>query len=66
MIAKQFIPMGQINNIPALVQLMAWRRPGDEPLSESMMVSLLMQSSLGLNELTMSPDEMKNTPKGAT
>ena len=27
--------------IPALVQIMAWRRPGDKPLSEPMMVSLL-------------------------
>ena len=30
----------QMNNIPALVQIMAWRRPGDKPLSEPMMVSL--------------------------
>ena len=30
-----------INNIPSLVQIMAWRRPGDKPLSEPMMVSLL-------------------------
>ena len=30
-----------INNIPALVQIMAWRRPGDKPLSEPMVVSLL-------------------------
>ena len=29
-----------INNIPALVQLMAWHRPGDRPLSEPVMVSL--------------------------
>ena len=28
-----------INNIPALVQIMVWRRPGDKPLSEPMMVS---------------------------
>ena len=27
-----------INNIPALVPIMAWRRPGAEPLSEPMMV----------------------------
>ena len=33
---------GQINNIPALVQIMAWRRPGDKPLSEPMMIDLLM------------------------
>ena len=29
-----------INNIPSLVQIMAWRRPGDKPLSKPMMVSL--------------------------
>ena len=36
-----FVPKGPINNIPALVQIMAWRRPGDKPLSEPIMVSLL-------------------------
>ena len=40
-ISLKFIPKGPINNIPALVQIMAWRRPGDKPLSEPMMVSLL-------------------------
>ena len=35
-----FFPKGPINNIPALVQIMAWRCPGDKPLSETMMVSL--------------------------
>ena len=39
-ISLKFVPKGSINNIPALVQIMAWRRPGDKPLSESMMVSL--------------------------
>ena len=29
-----------INNVPALVQIMAWRRPGDKPLSEATMVRL--------------------------
>ena len=29
--------------VPALVQIMAWRRPGGKPLSESMVVSLLTQ-----------------------
>ena len=37
----KFVPKGPINNIPALVQIMAWRRPGDKPLSEPMMVRLL-------------------------
>ena len=36
----KFVPKGPINIIPALVQIMAWRRPGDKPLSEPMMVSL--------------------------
>ena len=39
-ISLKFVPKGQINNIPSLVQIMAWRRPGDKPLSEAMMVSL--------------------------
>ena len=40
-------------NIPSLVQIMAWHHPGDEPLSEPMMVSLLthLYASLCLNEL---------------
>ena len=40
-ISLKFVPKGPINNIPALVQIMAWRRPGDKPLSEPMRVSLL-------------------------
>ena len=40
-ISLTFVPKFHINNIPALVQIMAWRRPGDKPLSEPMMVSLL-------------------------
>ena len=37
----KFVPKGPINDNPALVQIMAWRRSGDKPLSEPMMVSLL-------------------------
>ena len=40
-ILLKFVPEGPINNIPALVQIMAWRQPGDKPLSEPMMISLL-------------------------
>ena len=36
----KFVPKGSINNIPALVQIMAWRRLGDKPLFEPMIVSL--------------------------
>ena len=39
-ISLKFVPKGPINNIPALVQIMAWRRPGGKPLSEPMIVSL--------------------------
>ena len=41
-IPLNFVPKSPIDNIPALFQIMAWRRrPGDKPLSEAMMVSLL-------------------------
>ena len=36
----KLVPKGLIINIPALVQIMAWRRSGDKPLSEPMMASL--------------------------
>ena len=47
-----FVHKGPINIIPALVQIMAWRRPGDKALFEPMMVSLLAYVSLSLNELS--------------
>ena len=40
-ISLKFIPKAPINSIPSLVQIMAWRRPGDRPLSEPMIVCLL-------------------------
>ena len=40
-ISMKFIPRGSINNFPALVQIMAWCRPGDKPLSEPMIVRSL-------------------------
>ena len=41
-ISLKFVPKSPIDNIPELFQIMAWRRPGDKPSSEAMMVSLLM------------------------
>ena len=32
--------MGPINNIPALVQIVAWRQTGDKQLCEPMLISL--------------------------
>ena len=40
-ITLKFVPTGPVNNIPALVQIVAWRRSGEKPLSEPMMVILL-------------------------
>ena len=40
-ISLMFVPKVPNSNIPALVQIMAWRRPGDKSLSEPKMVSLL-------------------------
>ena len=39
-ISLKFVPKGPINNIPALIQIVAWRQSDDKPLSEPMMVGL--------------------------
>ena len=41
-ISLKFVLKGSINNIPTLVQIMAWRRQGDRPLSETMLVRSLV------------------------
>ena len=38
----KYVRKGPIDNNPALVLIMAWRRSGDKPLSEPMMISLPM------------------------
>ena len=40
-ISLKLVPKGPINNIPALVQIMAWRQTGNKPLSEPMLVCSL-------------------------
>ena len=40
-ISLKFLSKGPINNVAALVQIMAWRRPGYKPLSEPTVVRLL-------------------------
>ena len=37
-ISPKFVPKGPINNVPALVQIMAWRPSGDKPLSEPVVI----------------------------
>ena len=36
-ISLKFVPRSPVDNKVALVQVMAWRRTGDEPLSEPML-----------------------------
>ena len=40
-ISLKFVAKLRIDNIQALIQIMAWRRPGEKPLSEPMLVSSL-------------------------
>ena len=52
-ISLRFVPKGPINNIPALVQIMAWRRSGDKPFLNQWWVDYRrIYASLGLNELS--------------
>ena len=51
-----FLPKGPINNIPALVQIMAWCRPGNEPSSEPISViftDAFMRHSVSISYLTL-------------
>ena len=39
-VSLKFVPKGQIDNIPELVQAMAWRRSGDKPLPEQILTQV--------------------------
>ena len=60
-ISLKFFPKGRINNIPAMVQIMAWRRPGDKPLSEPMMkfTDAYMHHSASMSQCICSRDKLK-------
>ena len=49
-ISLKYLSQGPINNNTALAQIMAWRRSGEKPLSEPMIVYWRIYASLGLNE----------------
>ena len=57
-ISLKFVPNGPIVNIPALVQIMAWRRPGGKPLSEPMMVRLLTHTCVTRPQLVNAQEEI--------
>ena len=48
-----------INNISAIVQITAWRRPGDKPLFQSMMFSSLTHICVTLPEWVNEVDDKK-------
>ena len=52
-ITLTFVPKGLINNNPALDQIMAWRRPGNRSLSETIIASsqTLIFTQLDFNDL---------------
>ena len=47
-ISLKFVPEGRINNIAALVQIIAWCWPGNKSLSEPIMYSLLIHKCVTL------------------
>ena len=58
-ILLKFIPKGPINDIPALVQVMAWSQSGDKPLSEPMMTYLTdpyMHHSASMSQILSNAD----------
>ena len=40
-ISLKYVPYGLIGNMSALVQVMAWHRTGDKPLSEAMITQFI-------------------------
>ena len=51
----KFVSKGPIDNIPALVQIMARRRSGDKPLLDQWwLVYWRIYTSFGLNDLNLS------------
>ena len=60
-ISLKFVPKSPISNIPALVQIMAWRRAGDKPLFEPMVFKLptdiIAKDPEGLDSRSVNPAE---------
>ena len=51
-ISLKFVPRSPSDNKPALVQVMAWRRTGDKPLTELMLTQFTdINAALGGDEL---------------
>ena len=59
-ISLKLLPLSLMNNISALVQIMAWCPPGDKPLSKPMMVSLLTHIRLTRPQWVKGNDTLQN------
>ena len=59
-ISLEFLLKGGINNIPALVWIMAWRQPGNKPLSEPLMANLLTHICVTLGIFLPWPSSSQN------
>ena len=64
-ISLKFVSKGSVNpvdKVPSLVQMMAWRRPGDKALSEPMMVRLpthiCVTQPQWVNVIALSPGQL--------
>ena len=51
-ISLKFVSRSPINNKPALIQVMAWRRSGDKPLPEAMMTQFTDAHNLHYGEMS--------------
>ena len=63
-ISLKFVPNVPINNIPALVQIMAWCRSGDKPSSEPMVDSLLTHICVTRSQWVKGPFDIKRLSLG--
>ena len=59
-ISLKLVPEVRINNIPSLVLIIAWRRPGAKLLSEHMMVSLLTHTCVTGPQWVNTPRQEQN------
>ena len=59
--SQKFIHKGLISNIPAFVQIMAWRRPVNKPLSEpSLLMHICVTRPQWVNLLDSCLDQLKH------
>ena len=58
--SRKFVSKDPIDNKSALTQVMAWRRPGDKPLSEPMMASLLTHICVNRPQWVKGSGELSN------